>query len=93
MHGSAADVDIELARLGHNAADYVISGIPFKTLPKEVCQKVACATHSVLKPNGAFLVYQLSSAALPYLEPVFNKVQRDFEWLNILPGRLFYCIR
>ena len=93
VHGSAADVDVELARLGHHAADYVISGIPFKTLPKEVCQKVARTTHSVLQPNGAFLVYQLSSAALPYLEPVFDKVQRDFEWLNILPGRLFYCIR
>ena len=93
VHGSAADVDVELARLGHKSADYVISGIPFKTLPEEVCNRVAHKTHSVLHPKGAFLVYQLSSAALPYLERVFGSVRRDFEWLSILPARLFYCVR
>ena len=93
IHGSAADVDTEMARLGHRAADYVISGIPFKTLPEDLCNRVARKTHAVLRPEGAFLVYQLSGAALPYLERVFGNVRRDFEWLNILPARLFYCIR
>src|SRR2546430_2603282 len=46
VHASAADVDVELARLGHKAADFVISGIPFKTLPEEVCHQVALKTHS-----------------------------------------------
>jgi len=93
IHASAADVDVELARLGHTSADYVISGIPFKTLPKEVCDAVARKTHAVLQPQGAFLVYQISGAALPYLERVFGRVRRDFQWLNILPARLFYCSR
>jgi phospholipid N-methyltransferase len=93
IHASAADVDVELARLGHTSADYVISGIPFKTLPKEVCDAVARKTHAVLQPQGSFLVYQLSGAALPYLERVFGRVRRDFQWFNILPARLFYCSR
>ena len=93
IHGSAADVDHELARLGHPSAVYVISGIPFKTLPEELCHRVARKTYDVLQPDGAFLVYQLSGAALPYLQRVFGSVRRDFEWLNIMPARLFYCIR
>ena len=93
VHRSAADVDTELARIGKQAADYVISGLPFKTLPPELCKEVAKKTYAVLQPKGAFLVYQLSGAALPYLEWAFGKVHQDFEWLNILPARLFYCVR
>lgn len=93
VHGSAAEVDSELARLGHSAVDYVISGIPFKTLPEELCHTVARKTHGVLRPAGAFLVYQLSSAALRYLEPVFGTVRQDCERLSFVPARLFYCVR
>ena len=93
VHASAADVDQELARLGHPSADYVISGIPFKTLPPELCSRVAQKTHSVLRPQGAFLVYQLSGAALPYLRQAFGSVRREFEWLSFLPAQLFYCVR
>ncbi len=94
IHSSAADVDVQLERLGHPAADYVISGLPFKTLPKELCRLVVRKTEAVLQPQGAFLVYQLSDAALYYLEPVFSNVQQDSHRLSIfLPARLFYCTR
>jgi phospholipid N-methyltransferase len=73
--------------------DYVISGIPFKTLPHELRDVIVRKTHSVLRPNGGFLVYQLSGAVLPYLENVFGNVSRDFALLNIVPARLFYCAR
>src|SRR5215831_18155099 len=33
VHESATEIDAVLARLGFPLADYVISGIPFKTLP------------------------------------------------------------
>ena len=90
---SAADVDTVLDRLGCPHADYIISGIPFKTLTPPLRDEIVRKTHSVLRPNGSFLVYQFSSAVLPYLERVFGRVSRDFELLNILPARLFYCAR
>ena len=93
VHSSAIEVESELARLGHKSADYVISGIPFKTLPPDVCQRVALKTHAVLHPKGAFLVYQLSNAALRYLQPVFGSVRQDRERLSLMPARLFYCTR
>ena len=93
LHESATEIGPALQRLGLPTADYVISGIPFKTMPQEVCGQIVRNTHAALRPKGEFLVYQLSTAVRPYLESVFNHVRQDFELLNIPPGRLFYCAR
>lgn len=92
IHGSAADVREELQRLGFESADYIISGIPFSTMPDEVREAILRATRNALHPQGAFLVYQFSARVLPYLEQVFRAVHRSFEPLNILPAQLFYCV-
>jgi phospholipid N-methyltransferase len=91
VHGSAADADSVLARLELSHADYVISGIPYTTMPGEVRDIILRKTHQVLHPDGAFLVYQFTRAVLPYLQQVFRKVHQDFEPLNVMPARLFYC--
>jgi phospholipid N-methyltransferase len=93
LHESATEIESALKRLGLPAADYVISGIPFKTLPEAVRSEIVRNTHAALRPEGGFLVYQLTSVVRPYLERVFGRVRQDFELLNIPPGRLFYCDR
>jgi phospholipid N-methyltransferase len=91
IHGSAADADAALARLDLRHADYVISGIPYTTMPPELRDVILHKTHSVLDPNGSFLVYQFTRAVLPYLQRVFGFVYQDFEPLNVMPARLYYC--
>jgi phospholipid N-methyltransferase len=91
IHGSAADADAALAHLALSHADYVISGIPYTTMPAEVRDIILHKTHSVLDPNGAFLVYQFTRTVLPSLQRVFGFVYQDFEPLNVMPARLFYC--
>jgi phospholipid N-methyltransferase len=91
IHGSAADVGTVLAQLGLTHVDYIISGIPYSTMPADVRSAILEASHAAMSGRGAFLVYQFSGAALPYLQQVFKHVERDFEPLNILPARLFYC--
>jgi phospholipid N-methyltransferase len=91
IHGSAADADAALARLELSHADYVISGIPYTTMTPELRDVILRKTHSVLDPHGAFLVYQFTRAVLPYLQQVFGSVYQDFEPLNVMPARLFYC--
>jgi phospholipid N-methyltransferase len=91
IHGSAADADAALSRLELSHADYVISGIPYTTMQPEVREIILRKTHAVLHPNGAFLVYQFTRSVLPYLQEVFGLVHQDFEPLNVMPARLFYC--
>jgi phospholipid N-methyltransferase len=93
VEGSAADVGGILAdrRLSH--ADYVISGIPYSTMPAEVRRAILVATHDVLHREGAFLVYQFTRAVLPHLRDTFALVDQEFEPRNIMPARLFFCRR
>lgn len=90
VHGSAAEVGAHLSREGLKA-DYVISGIPFSTIPEGPRGEILRATQAALQPDGAFLVYQFSPTVLPHLEETFSSVERGFEPLNVLPAQLFYC--
>ena len=80
-----------LRERGLSGADYVISGIPFTTLPPEVRDRILRATRELLQSGGGFLVYQFTRAVLPGLRQVFTRVEQDFEPRNIMPARVFYC--
>ena len=56
--GSAADVENILADRNLGSADYVLSGLPFSTLPPGVGDAIAEATAKVIRPGGAFLAHQ-----------------------------------
>src|SRR5215471_19205580 len=91
VHGSAETVQNELDRLKLDGADYIISGIPFTTMPVELRDKIMRESREALNPGGAVLVYQFTRAVLPYLQSHFSQICQDFEPRNILPARLFYC--
>ncbi|MCB2050183.1 MAG: methyltransferase domain-containing protein [Novosphingobium sp.] len=90
VHGSAADVKDIIARHGHDHADYVLSGLPFSTLPDGIGPAIAQATHEVLRPGGAFLVYQFSAKARDFMARHFKQIDSGFELFNILPCKLFW---
>ena len=88
--GSAADVEDIVQAHGFDHADYVLSGLPFSTLPDGVGPAIAAATHRVLRPGGAFLVYQFSAKARDFMARHFTRIDADFEPLNVLPCKLFW---
>lgn len=88
--GSAADVEDIVHAHGFDHADYVLSGLPFSTLPDGVGPAIAAATHRVLRPGGAFLVYQFSARARDFMARHFTRIDADFEPLNVLPCKLFW---
>jgi len=93
VHGSAENVRQALLERGLHCADYIVSGIPFSTLPPEVRRHILRESCDSLCPGGTFLVYQFSGAVLPHLRKVFAGVEQDFELRNILPARIFHCVR
>jgi len=88
--GSAADVQDIVRAHGHDSADYVLSGLPFSTLPDGIGAKIAEATWRVLSPGGAFLVYQFSAKARDFMARHFKRIDSGFELLNVLPCRLYW---
>ncbi len=89
--GSAAEVETILADRKLGAADYVLSGLPFSTLPPGVGNAIAEATSKVIRPGGAFLVYQFSPKVLDFIKPHFAPIKRGFEWINVPPATLFWA--
>lgn len=90
VHGSAADVEAIIAAHGFDHADYVLSGLPFSTLPAGVGPAIAAATHKILRPGGAFLVYQFRAKARDFLAKHFARIDNGFEWVNVPPCFLFW---
>ena len=88
--GSAADVETIVRAHGFDHADYVLSGLPFSTLPDGVGPAIAAATHRVLRPGGAFLVYQFSAKARDFMARHFTHIDAGFEFWNVLPCKLFW---
>jgi phospholipid N-methyltransferase len=89
--GSAADVEKIVADHGFESADYVLSGLPFSTLPPGVGPAIAAGTHSVLRTGGAFLVYQFSPKVKDFLTPHFTSIDHDMEWWNVPPAQLYWA--
>jgi phospholipid N-methyltransferase len=93
IHGSALDARRVLAEVHVCCANYIISGIPYSTIPHPVRRSILEQARHILTPDGALLVYQFTDAVLPYLTSSFGSVRKSFQWLNILPARIFYCTR
>jgi phospholipid N-methyltransferase len=89
--GSATDVREIIAGAGHEQADYILSGLPFSTLPPGVGPAIGKATAEAIRPGGAFLVYQFSPKVRDFIAPYFPRITKGFEWKNIPPATLFWA--
>jgi phospholipid N-methyltransferase len=90
INGSAADVKQIIKDCGFENADYVLSGLPFSTLPPGVGPEIAEQTYEALRPGGCFLVYQFTPKVRDFLEPVFDRLDRGLEWVNVPPCTIFW---
>jgi phospholipid N-methyltransferase len=89
--GSAADVREIMGELGFEHADFILSGLPFSTLPPGVGPAIAEQTAAALRPGGAFLVYQFSPKVRQFIAPFFKRIDKGFEWRNVPPATLFWA--
>jgi phospholipid N-methyltransferase len=93
VHRSAADITDVLLEFGLPGADYVISGIPFSIMSEEDRLGVLRNTYAALRDGGSLLVYQFSIRVRSDLEAIFGRVHQLFEPRNILPARVFHCVK
>jgi phospholipid N-methyltransferase len=89
--GSAADVRQIMSEIGFEQADYILSGIPFSTLPPGLGPRIAKETADAIRPGGAFLVYQFSPKVRQFIAPYFDRIDKGFEWRNVPPANLSWA--
>ena len=88
--GSAENVEEYVRHIGHDEADFVLSGLPFSSLPNSVATGIVEATQRVIRKGGAFLTYQFRPTAKELTEEHFDKVDTGYVWRNIPPCLLVW---
>ena len=58
LHGDAGRVEDYLKRYGIDHADYIVSGLPFASLPKAVAKDILNATRRAMGRSGSFITFQ-----------------------------------
>ena len=72
VHGSAGDVGQYLEERGVRSADYIVSGLPFTSLPAAVSDNILNATKLALGQEGKFITFQYSLVKKKFLEQYFQ---------------------
>lgn len=90
VHGSAAEVNAIINNFGFAHADYILSGLPFSTLPNNLGAVIAKETAKAIRPGGAFLVYQFRARARDFMAPHFRKIDHGYSLWNLFPCHLFW---
>ena len=90
-HGSAADIEIYLKKYNLPHTDYIISGLPFASLPQEVSTKILAETKKHLAPGGRFITFQYTLLKKGFFEQYFGKIEIKRELRNIPPAYILTC--
>ena len=72
VHGSAGNVGQYLEACGVRSADYIVSGLPFTSLPASVSDHILNAAKPALGQEGKFITFQYSLVKKKFLEQYFQ---------------------
>ncbi|ETP71999.1 phospholipid N-methyltransferase [Lachnospiraceae bacterium JC7] len=89
IHGNAEYVMEYLRAYGFDHADYIISGLPFTSLPGEISEKVLNATKTALGDSGEFITFQYSLVKRDFFERYLSINETLKEMWNLPPAYVF----
>ena len=93
INDSAAEVGKYLAQYDIPFADYIISGLPFASLPQEVSSHILGETRKHLAPGGKFITFQYTLLRKGFIEEYFNEISISRELRNLPPAYVLSCKR
>ena len=81
-----------LDKEGIKQVDYIISGIPFSSLPKDVTEDILINTKSIMSNTTLFLTFQYSKFKKESFEKYFEIIDVKFVFRNI-PSAFVFCMK
>lgn len=86
IHGDAGNVCGFLREQGFQHADYIISGLPFTSLPRQVSHRILSQTQKAIGTEGVFTTFQYTLLRKTFLENYFNIQKIVRVWRNLPPA-------
>lgn len=91
INDSAENVDKYLKEYNINKVDYVVSGLPFASLPKNISNKILRKTKSILKKDGLFITFQYTLLKKEFIAGYFRKIDLERVVFNVPPAYVLKC--
>lgn len=91
VNDSAENIDKYLKKFDIDEVDYVVSGLPFASLPKGMSNKILKKTKDILKKNGLFITFQYTLLKKGYIGSYFEDISLERVILNIPPAYVLKC--
>lgn len=91
INDSAENVNIHLKRLNVSKVDYVISGLPFASLPKDISSKILDTTNNLLSSSGEFRTFQYTMLKKNMFKNRFKNIAHKKVYKNIPPAYVLKC--
>ncbi len=81
-----------LQKEGVKKVDYVISGIPFSSIPKDVTEDILQTTNKIMDNDTTFLTFQYSKYKKQTFKKYFEIIDTKFVLRNV-PSAYVFCMR
>lgn len=89
IHGSAEDADSFIQKYHFSNADYIVSGLPFTSLPKEISLNVFQAAKTILGNDGVFITFQYTLLKQKFFAEHFRFKDMLHVLFNLPPAYVF----
>ena len=94
VEGDVRDLTAILADRGIGQADYIVSGLPVPSFPRDLQQALFQVVRQVLRPEGTFnQITELPWVYLRFYRKYFEDVRFVFEPRNLPPAGAYFCRR
>lgn len=88
---SAENIDKILKENDIEEVDYIVSGLPFASLPREVSCSILNKTSKLVSKNTEFITFQYSLFKLKFLREYFRNIKYKIVVQNMPPAYVIKC--
>jgi phospholipid N-methyltransferase len=91
VNDSAERIESYLSMYNIPVVDYIVSGLPFASLPKEVSSNIMKVSKRVLSSNGKFITFQYTLLKKSFINSYFTSIGIKRVIVNIPPAYVLTC--
>jgi phospholipid N-methyltransferase len=91
LNDSAENIKGILKKYSIKKVDYIISGLPFASLPKKMSNDILARTSEIIGNSGEFITFQYTLVKEKYIESFFDKVSHTKVNRNFPPAYVLRC--
>lgn len=91
INDSAENLKEYLTKYNIDEVDYIVSGLPFASLPNEMSKRILSITKEILKGKGKFITFQYTLFKMKLFKMYFGKIKIKKVLLNLPPAYVLMC--